>query len=82
MSGTSIGQSTKPKALVYDPNVHLDSLIRNDKSEWESFVTFDLGVPWQITTELNPSIPLPDPPVRQVRTSHGIGVYQVTDNKL
>jgi hypothetical protein len=78
----SLVESTKPSALLYDPNAHLDSLIDQDKSEWETFVTFGLDVPWQITTELNPSFNLPQKPFREMTTSHRIDVYQLTDEKL
>jgi hypothetical protein len=63
-------------------DAHLDSLISDDESEWKTFVTFGLAVPCEIATEMDPLPDLPQTPSRQMTTSHGIDVYQLTDNKL
>jgi hypothetical protein len=68
--------------LLYEPDAHLDSLISDDETEWKTFVTFGLPLPCEITTEMDPSFKLPETSFRQMKTSRGIDVYQLTDNKL
>ena len=85
----SLVESTKQEelakqetTLLYELDAHLDSLINDDESEWKTFVTFNLLVPCEITTEMDPSFDLPETPFRQMRTSRGIDIYRLTDNKL
>jgi hypothetical protein len=83
VESTKREELTKREAtLSYELNAHLDSLISDDESEWKMFVAFGLAVPCEITTEMDPSPDLPQTPFKQMTTSHGIDVYQLTDNKL